>query len=97
MPAYAVELQAVFLKRVFNVGGTAKLRAIGAVPLQHVIARLRACGTGFFGELQKAIESLAAVLGAFNTAVVDRFSHNIQRGLGGGKIAGNAVDGNPFW
>ena len=49
--ADAVEFEAVFLKRVFDVGGAAKFRAIGAVLLQHIITRLRARGTGFFGEL----------------------------------------------
>ena len=78
MTAHAVELEAVLFESVLNVRGTAELGAIRAVLFHHVIAGLRAGRAGFLGELEKSFKSLAAVLCAFNTAVIDRFRHNLM-------------------
>ena len=95
MAADAVELQPVFLKRLAYEVWAAEASAFA---LEHVVARLRARRTGFLGKRQKSVESLTAMLGAFNTAVIDWFRHKSPVGLnlGGEGITNVAEVGNLF-
>ena len=45
------------------------------VRLEHVIGRLRAGCTGFFRVVEEMLETLGAVLSAFNAGMKDSLSH----------------------